>query len=195
MSNAIVAVGYDPFASPHDDRRADIVGSLWGSIKKVAKAAASPVVDSAKAQFNFAKQLSKGHIQAAASGLWHDAKKSLNHSANFVNSKEGRWALAGAAIVFPPAAPAAAGIVAAGNVLRQLDAKNPKQRAAAALSIATTQRMAKVDPAAARGLVAINVAQSMMRRGIKVDSLGRNRVYQGTLITNGRALEGKWVRV
>lgn len=162
----ITTQGYDPFASKYDaPERAiigglsdDDVGSLWGSIRSAAKG----VVKTATAPVRATVKLSTGDFR----GAWHVAKQSMRTGASVVTGTVGKYALSGAAIAFPPAAPALAGVYAGAKVLKQLDSPDPVKRAGAATTVAATQRMAAAgDPGATRGWAALSVAQKLMKGG------------------------------
>lgn len=175
MNQAITRPGYDPFASPFDAPERNIiggladdeVGSLWGSIKSAAKGVASVATAPVRATV----KLSTGDFK----GAWHTTKNSLRTGAKVVTGTVGKYAIAGASIAFPPAAPALAGVYAGAKVLQELDSPDPKKRAAAAVSVAATKKLAAAgDAGAQRGWAAISTAQSMMRKGATPMSIVRS---------------------
>jgi hypothetical protein len=159
MTRDITVSGYDPFASPYDAPQRDVIGSIWGGIKSIGEGA----VNLATAPVRAVGKVATGDLK----GAWNVAKNSMRTGASVVTGQIGKYALAGAALAFPPAAPALGGIYAAGKVLQELDSKDPAKRAGAATTIAATMRMSKAgDPAAQRGAAALQAAQGMMRKGI-----------------------------
>lgn len=218
MNQSIVRVGYDPFESSYDAHDPTVVGGLFGSIAKgvasVAKSAAVIATTPIRATARLGVNLSQGKFSAAASGLWNDNKNALRHAMKISTGKPGRYALIGAAMVFPPAAPAVAGVIAAGQVLKNLDSKKPAVRRAAATVLAATQQHAKVNPGAKRAWAATLTAQGLLRKGIPVGikthrapAMGgpaprqlparasTGQASAGMLFTaTGQAIQGQWVR-
>lgn len=187
--NDITVSGYDPFASPYDSHDPAIVGSLWGSLKKAAKVAVQPITSTVKAH----ARVLKGDFAGAARGIWNETKESLNHSVKLANSKEGRYALAGAAMVFPPAAPALAGVAAAAKVLRTAQSKDPVKRAAARLTLKATQKLAATDKGARMAWTAVRFAQGLHKRGSRPErALTRLPMYGVLTLSSGQRLPGYW---
>ena len=190
----ITVPGYDPYASPHDERREDMIGGWWGAVKDVAKVAASPITLPTTLTAKAAVRVAKGDVQGAATGLWRDAERSLNHSVKVANSPAGRYALAGVALAFPPAAPAAAGIAAAAKVLQSAESRDAAVRRAAKRTIAATYKYASTDQSIRRGLSALQAAQALRKRGSRPERIITQVVY-GTLHTPyGTRLVGRWRR-
>lgn len=152
MARRITDPGYDPFASPYDAPERDIIGSFLGDAFEVIVA---PVKATAKvATGDFA-------------GAYHTVKNSLTTSAGVVAGKLGTTALGAAALVFPPAAPAIAGVYGAAMLLKQLDSPDSVKRAAAATTVAATQSAMKAGmPGTDRGWAAITTAQGLLRGGV-----------------------------
>lgn len=160
MTRAITTHRYDPFASRYDDPSRGIIGGIFDSVVNVVTAPVKAVVKASTGDFK---------------GAWHSAKGGLTTGAGIVTGSLGKSALAGAAIVFPPAAPALAGVYAGAKVLQQLDSKNPTKRAGAALSVASTRQLAqRGDPGASRGWAALQTAQGLMRQGATPLSIARS---------------------
>lgn len=198
MSNTdITRVGYDPFASSYDLHRADIVGGIFDDVvsygKKAAKVAAAPVTIQVKAVTSAVKH--KGSPAAVTKDLVAHARSSMSTASQILRSKGARI-ISSAALMFPPTAPAAAGVMAAGVVLNKLNKGSPSEKKQAATVLMATKEQSAKSLAAKASWAAVQTAQKMLKSGRKIPELDDSESREGMLFTaDGQALQGRWVRV
>lgn len=159
----VSSIGFDPFSSPHDLVLDDEVGAFWDDAAKAVKGAAKAAVDFGTQNVN-------------PMAAYRTAKRSVNVVAKVAGNKYVASGLAAGAIIFPPAAPAAGAVIAAGQVAKKLQSAIPADRKQAEQIVKRTAALAmKGDVGAKRGLALIDEAKR------------RRSVVNAGLVAQGKA--------
>lgn len=102
----------------------------------------------------------KGAVKGAVKGVKHQGEVTVREGKRFVQNPAVRYGTKGAALIFPPLTPVAAGVEAANQVIAAIEQRDPIKAAFALTTVANTAAAASAgDPDAMRAIKTISAVK------------------------------------